>query len=234
MTNNESKRGFSGLSNLTTDTDKITQAQPGNKGDRPLSNHKHDSRVLPGESEILLGGEVSKEGSGGFFIGIMKFLLAIPWQLYLVGGVAGYFYFQSEIEDREISSFQSKINYYLAKSHDSKNIPPLTSSVLPIDLGSKTVDSMLFRIRDSYKPKSAEDVSFVVGFNCSDQVVGSYSDGASGYQKSCDIYVIDVHSHTWAYAGNFSGSEPPSSKKGGGSRTGSHPAQDYLRRAGVL
>jgi len=234
MTNNDSKRGFSGLSNLTTDTDKITQTQPGNKGDRPLSNQKHDSKVLPGESDTLLGGEVSKEGSVGFFIGIMKLLFAIPWQLYLVGGVVGYFYFQSEIEEREISSFQSKINYYLAKSHDSKSIPALNSSVLPIDLKSKTVDSMIFSIRDGYKPKSAEEVSFVVGFNCSDQVVGTYSDGASGYQKSCDIYVIDVRSHTWAYAGNFSGSEPPSSKEGGGSRTGSHPAQDYLRKAGVL
>ena len=234
------KKGFSRLSDLTSDVEPTSEKDTSHtpiqeRGASGInSDHEHASRKLPREDSDYFARESAKAGSGGFFSGIVKLLLAIPWQLYLVGGVAGYFYFQSGIEDREISSFQSEISYYLSRNNNSNSVPSLMPGVLPVDLGARTVDRMLFRIKDDYKPKSAGDVSYVVGFNCSDEVVGSYSDGASGYQKSCDIYVIDVRSHTWSYVGNFTGSEPPKSKKGSGSRTGSHPAQDYLRRAGVM
>ncbi|MGI2015881.1 hypothetical protein [Shewanella oncorhynchi] len=234
MNNNDDKHGFSGLSSLVSDTERPTQSKAAQNSLQQSAHQEHYSKKLPGEGGEFFGGGPAKENSGVFFSGILKFLLAIPWQLYLIGGVVGYFYFQSEIEDREISSFQSKVNYYVTKNNESKSLPTLKGGVVPIDLASTTVDNMLFRIKEDYKPKSADEVSFVVGFNCSDQVVGSYSDGASGYQKNCDIYVIDVRSHTWAYAGNFMGSEPPTSKKGGGSRTGSHPASDYLRKFGVM
>lgn len=175
-----------------------------------------------------------KVGSGSRSSGIAKVLLAIPWTVYVAVGVLGYVYIRNEIDDRKINSFQSQISYYLTRNNDSNSVPSLMSGVLPVDLKEGTVARMLFSIKDDYKPKSAGDVSFVVGFNCSDAVVGTYSDGASGYQKSCDIYVIDVRSHTWSYAGNFVGSKPPQSKSGRGSATGSHPAREYLRSAGVM
>lgn len=234
MNNNDDKRGFSGLSNLASDTKQSSQPKISQNSPRQSSIQKHDSKKPPSEDGEFFGGASTKDNNGVFFSGILRFLLAIPWQLYLIGCVVGYFYFQSEIKDREISSFQSKLNYYLTKNNESKSLPALKGGVVTIDLESRTIDEMLFSLKEDYKPKSAGEVSFAVGFRCSDQVLGSYSDGASGYQKNCNIYVIDVRSHTWTYAGNFSGSEPPTSKKGGGSRTGSHPVSDYLKNVGVM
>lgn len=178
--------------------------------------------------------DIEKPTSRSFFSGIAKLLRAIPWQFYLIGSIAGYFYYQDAIEDAEIDSFEAKIAHYLTRNADSKSAPSLVPGVLPIDLKTKAIDRMYFRLKDSYQPKSAADVSSVVAFECSDRLVGSYSDGAAGYQKSCDIYVIEVSSHTWNYVGKFTGSEPPNSKKGGGSKTGSHPVKDYLKRLGVM
>jgi hypothetical protein len=232
------KKGFSILTDLTSD---VKSAHELNKGlvpvqerETPKANHSHASRELPGENSKYFQKEYDDTGSGEIFSGVVKILRSIPWQLYLVVAVVGYFFFQSGIEDRQISSFQKKIGYYLARNNDSGNVPALVPGVITIDIEAKTVDKMLFKIKDTFKTKSAKDVSFVVGFNCSDMEVGKYSDGAKGYQKSCKIYVIDVRSHTWSYAGNFIGSEPPGSKKGSGSRTGSHPVQDYLIRVGVM
>jgi hypothetical protein len=238
MDDKDNKRGFTGLSDLTSDVESISSKQHENHAESPGRaktgiNREPDSRQLPGEGNASDRKSV-KSSSGGLFSGITKLLLAIPWQLYLVGGVAGYFYYQDTMEDREIDSFQGKIAYYLTRSANSNSVPRLVPGVLPVDLKTRTVDRMYFRLKDAYKPKSAADVSSVVGFKCSDEVVGSYSDGASGYQKSCDIYVIEVGNHTWSYVGNFTGSEPPNSKKGSGSKTGSHPAKDYLRKAGVM
>lgn len=138
------------------------------------------------------------------------------------------------MQDRVIDSFQGKIDYSLTRKADSNSIPHLAAGVLPVGLGTRTVDRLYFRLKGAYKPKSTADVSSVVDFKCSDEVVGSYSDSTSGYQKSCDIYVIDAGNHTWSYVGNFTGSEPLDSKKAIGSRTGSYPARDYLRKAGVM
>jgi len=238
MGDKDNKRGFTGLSDLTSDVESVSSKlhdNPAESSSRVKTgiNREPDSRQLAGEGNVSSGKSVSPV-SGGLFSGIMGLLLAIPWQLYLVGGVAGYFYYQDTMQDRVIDSFQSKIDDYLTRKADSNSIPRLAAGVLPVDLGTRTVDRMYFRLKDAYKPKSTADVSSVVGFKCSDEVVGSYSDGASGYQKSCDIYVIDVGNHAWSYVGNFTGSEPPNSKKGSGSRTGSHPARDYLRKAGVM
>ncbi|MEW8008978.1 MAG: hypothetical protein G8D88_10445 [gamma proteobacterium symbiont of Ctena orbiculata] len=238
MDDKDNKRGFTGLSDLTSDVESVSSRQHKDQAESPARvkvevSREPESRQLPGESNASSRKPV-KPVSGGLFSGITKFLLAIPWQLYLVGGVAGYFYYQDTIEDRVIDSFQGKIGYYLTRSADSNTTPRLIPGVLPVDLKTRAVDRMYFRLKDAYKPKSAADVSSVVGFKCSDEVVGSYSDGASGYQKSCGIYVIEVGNHTWSYVGNFTGSEPPDSKKGSGSRTGSHPARDYLRKAGVM
>ena len=239
MDDKDNKRGFTGLSDLTSDVESVSPKQQVNHAESPgrvkaEANREPDSRQLPGEGDASSRKSVTPASSGGLFSGITKLLLAIPWQLYLVGGVAGYFYYQDTMEDRVIDSFQGKIGYYLTRSADSNSTPRLIPGVLPVDLKTRAVDRMYFRLKDAYKPKSAADVSSVVGFKCSDEVVGSYSDGASGYQKSCDIYVIEVGNHTWSYVGNFTGSEPPDSKKGSGSRTGSHPARDYLRKAGVM
>ena len=238
MDDKDNKRGFTGLSDLTSDVESVSSKQHKDQAESPARvkaevNREPDSRQLPGEGNASSRKPV-KPVSGGLFSGIAKLLLAIPWQLYLVVGVAGYFYYQDTMEDRVIDSFQGKIGYYLTRSADSNSTPRLIPGVLPVDLKTRAVDRMYFRLKDAYKPKSAADVSSVVGFKCSDEVVGSYSDGASGYQKSCDIYVIEVSNHTLSYVGNFTGSEPPDSKKGSGSRTGSHPARDYLRKAGVM
>jgi len=238
MDDKDNKRGFTGLSDLTSDVESVSSKQHENRAASPTrvstgKNREPDSRQLPGEGNAS-GSKSVKPASGGLFSGITKLLLAIPWQLYLVGGVAGYFYYQDTMEDRVIDSFHGKMAYYLTRGTDSNSIPRLAPGVLPVDLKTRAVDRMYFRLKDGYKPKSAADVSSVVGFKCSDEVVGSYSDGASGYQKSCDIYVIEVSNHTWSYVGNFTGTEPPNSKKGSGSRTGSHPAKDYLRKAGVM
>jgi len=238
MGEKDNKRGFAGLSDLTSDVESVSAKQYENQAESPSRgntgiNREPDSRQLPGEGNTSSGKSVNPV-SGGLFSGIMNLLLAIPWQLYLIGGIAGYFYYQDSMKDRVIDSFQEKIAYYLTRSADSNSIPRLVSGALPVDLETRTVDRMYFQLKDAYKPKSTADVSSVVGFKCSDEVVGSYSDGASGYQKTCAIYVIEVRNHTWSYVGNFTGSEPPNSKKGGGSRTGSHPARDYLRKAGVM
>ena len=238
MDDKDNKRGFTGLSDLTSDVESVSSKQHKDQAESPARvkaevNREPDSRQLPGEGNASSRKPV-KPVSGGLFSGIAKLLLAIPWQLYLVGGVAGYFYYQDTMEDRVIDSFQGKIGYYLTRSADSNSTPRLIPGVLPVDLKTRAVDRMYFRLKGTYKPKSAADVSSVVGFKCSDEVVGSYSDGASGYQKSCDIYVIEVSNHTLSYVGNFTGSEPPDSKKGSGGRTGSHPARDYLRKAGVM
>ena len=232
------KKGFARLSDLASEVESISEQNPSQPPiqDKGLSgvNHEHTSKKPPHKDSVASARKLQEERSGGFFSGILKILLAIPWQLYLICGGIAFFCYQDEIKDRTINSFQSEVDYYLIRNNNSSIVPSLTSGVLPIDIETRNVDRMFFQIKDSYKPKDSAGVFYVVGFKCSDEVVGSYSDGAYGYQKSCDIYVINVRSHTWSYAGKFKGSEPPRSKKGGGSRTGSHPAEDYLRRAGVI
>ena len=138
MNTNDDKHGLSGLSNLVSDTEQSTQSKAAQNSLRQSAYQKHDSKKLPGKGGDFFGGGSAKEKNGILFFGISKFLLAIPWQLYLIG------------------------------------------SVVPIDLASRTVNNMVFRIKEDNKPKSTDEISFVAGFNCSDQVTGSYSEGAYG------------------------------------------------------
>jgi len=237
MDEKNNKGGFTGLSGLTSDVEpEVSGGQrrtaESSSQSEVSSKSNRTSQELPSEEKV--SSNKSASSSNGLLSGFIKLLLIIPWQLYLVGGVAGYLYYQSAIEDKEIESFQSNVAYYLTRNANSNRVPPLSSGVLAINLKTRAVDKMSYRFKDNFRPNSAADVSSVLGFECSDKVVGSYSDGATGYQKTCDLYVITVGDHTWSYAGSFTGSEPPNSKKGGGSRTGSHPARDYLRKAGVL
>ena len=102
MDDKDNKRGFTGLSGLTSDVESVTSKQHKEQAESPARvkaevNREPDSRQLPGEDNASSRKPV-KPVSGGLFSGITKLLLAIPWQLYLVGGVAGYFYYQDTME----------------------------------------------------------------------------------------------------------------------------------------
>ncbi len=110
----------------------------------------------------------------------------------------------------------------------------LGTKILPVDLKTRTVDEMFFSLKEEFKPSSETDVTTIVGFNCEDNSIGSYTDGALAYQKTCQIYLIDTLTQTFSSVGTFAGTEPHSSKKGSGSRTGSHPAKAYLKNNGIM
>lgn len=89
---NDNKRRFSGLSDLTSDVESVSSKQHDNPAESSSRvktgiNRESDSRQLSGEGNVSSGKLVSPV-SGGLFSEIMRLLLAIPWQLYLVGGVA--------------------------------------------------------------------------------------------------------------------------------------------------
>ena len=171
---------------------------------------------------------------GGALI-VAVFVIMIPIMAY--GGVIdkiGDFVSISKRQDKIIDSYQSNMNYYLQKDNEVNYIPRLTPGVLPVDLDTRRVARIIFAMRDTLKPKSPNDVSSVVAFRCWDRQVGTYGSGSPGYQKTCNIWVIDVRTHSWGNVGTLTGTEPPHRKKGYGPATGSHPALDWIRRNGGI
>ena len=211
-------KGFSGLNELGSKLPPEAQQQEDIEPREPLKN-KTPSKI---SSSI-----------GKFFSVILGILLLIPLQLYAIAIVGGGLYYYSTSKDRELESFQGEVGYFLRKERETNVARELAPGVLPIDLDSREVDPIYFSLIDTYKPESVSDVTTVVGFRCRNRTVGSYTDGASAYQKNCDIYLIQTSDHSWSHVGNFTGSEPPRTKKGSGSKSGSHPVKDYLRRAGI-
>ncbi len=218
MDNKNVKKGFSSLNELGSRLDPEAQQSEKNVSLKP----KENKTVFNLTSSI-----------GNFFSIIFGVLLLIPLQLYAIALVGGGLYYYSTSKDRELEPFKRDLSFFLRKEHETVIVPDLIPGVLPIDLDSREVDAIYFSLKDTYKPKSVSDVSTVVGFKCTNQALGSYTDGTSAYQKSCDIYVIRTSDHSWSRLGTFTGSEPPNTKKGSGSKTGSHPVKDYLRKAGI-
>lgn len=254
------KRGFEGLSDLVSDID-VDSALVSNQnsvntdnGSQTVnmaeSNEKTVAaapKINPARKNVNSRDPIAKDVSASTKSGhtpnsysivipkkIYALLGAIPWQLYLIIVVGGYFYIQDVRKESLTNDLQRNVRKYLIKQYDSNYVLPLSHGIVPIDLRRKSIDSMLFDFNDSYKPSSASDVSIAIAFDCTDSLIGKYSDGALGYQKTCNVFIIDTNKHIWSYVGNLVGSEPPQSKKGGGTRTGSHPVRDYLKRAGVM
>jgi len=217
MDRKDKKRGFSSLTNLGSKIDIETSINDENH----VQNKKKSAASL-------------KSFIKNFFSVIFGVLLLIPLQLYAIALAGGGLYYYTTSKDRELASYQSKISFYVAKENESDLVPSLVPGILPVDLDRMEADKIYFSLKDTHKPKSSTDVSTVVGFRCSNQVVGRYTDGASAHKKICDIYVIKVSDHTWSYVGKFTGSEPPGTKKGSGSKSGSHPVRNYLRTAGIV
>lgn len=149
MGDKDNKRGFTGLSDLTSDVESVSSKQHENQAESPSRvntgiNRAPDSRQLPGEGNTSSGKSVNPV-SGGLFSGIMNLLLAIPWQLYLIGGGAGYFYYQDSMKDRVIDSFQEKIAYYLTRSADSTVFRILSQAFFLLILKQELSTGCIFR-----------------------------------------------------------------------------------------
>jgi hypothetical protein len=86
---------------------------------------------------------------------------------------------------------------------------------------------------ERYKPQDVNEISIILGLDCEDNHVGKYTDNSAALQTSCSAYLIDPQTGVWNDLGRFTGSEPPKSKKGGGSRSGSRPTDAILRKIGV-
>lgn len=240
------KKGFSSLSDLTSEVHSVESSTISSEQAKKPEAKQIDnapSHKLPGElpkAEPKRESVTKKESAPSQTTKSGHFLLSLPWKWIIFGVVAVYaavMYFQGQADQNErqklMAAFEANVPQYLMHIKDLKTNPKITGKVLPIDLSTKMVSSFYYGLRTEYKPRSAEEVKFVLAYTCHSKEIGRYSDGAGGYQKICRMNVIDVAQHAWGRTFEVKGSEPPYSKKGSGERTGSDPVKDYLSDKGL-
>jgi len=167
------------------------------------------------------------------FAVLLLILSSIPLIFYLLLGGIGYWFYQDAQKSKVLAPFESSIPSLVKSDINLDSAPEIRGRVLPVDLESYDIDDYFFKIEEEYRPSEPREVSFVIGYSCFKSRVGSYSDGAAAYQNSCAIRIIDVKHRATYSVGTLLGSEPPASKEGGGSKSGSDPMQKYLRDLGI-
>jgi hypothetical protein len=91
--------------------------------------------------------------------------------------------------------------------------------------------SLLFSLPESLVPTHSEEVKYVVWFSCTKAAVGTYTDGATGYQQTCEVKMIDRANRIIVAKETFAGEMPPQTKTHPGDSSGGRPdggMREYL------
>jgi len=110
----------------------------------------------------------------------------------------------------------------------------LVGKVVVIDRKEQEVDDLQFDLPEEIRARQPEEVGTVVWLDWGRETQGGYTDGTAAYVQTCTVTVI--HREKWEVLGTtvFRGSDPPSFKKGGGSRSGSKPTDEVVRFLAAL
>lgn len=86
--------------------------------------------------------------------------------------------------------------------------------------------TLLFSLPESLVPIHPEEVKYVVWFSCTKAAVGTYTDGATGYQQTCEVKVIDRANRLIVAKETFAGGMPDQTKTHSGDSSGGRPDGD--------
>lgn len=146
----------------------------------------------------------------------------------------------SKIEEKrteEVIEYQDKVSDLNSHiSEYSVEYPCINNSKLKIQKGivvinmnSNSLDNLFEQLPDSIKTYQHAKVKTVIQIWTNENVVGSYTDGASGIQRSITYKIIDFDDSVCFLSGELTGSHPPYQKRHGGNAYGSDP-KDELKQ----
>jgi hypothetical protein len=104
--------------------------------------------------------------------------------------------------------------------------PYIKGKIVVVNKADIKVDDPYFDLPEDVKAVKPEEVGTIVWVTYDPRLVGRYTNGAAGYQYTATVTVIDKANGTIVGRSSFTGSEPPSTKKGSGDAYGSKPSDD--------
>ena len=123
----------------------------------------------------------------------------------------------------------SEQNLALTNLKEDTGAAYINRKLITVDKDTKEIDRLFLKLDKELRPESPEDVGTVIWLDWGRSTYGSYTDGAKAYRKTCQITVIDLDKGLIVDRRSFSGSKPPGSKSGGGSRSGSKPTREVIK-----
>ena len=231
-------RGFTGLSDLTTDiTDVKSKSSRSSEPQSAINQRAAPEKDLYNSTISNQRDEVPQGPSAItiFFRKLFELLLSIPLIFYIGGGVVLFIYIDDQKEKNALKPFNENMASILKITDKSNYRISPTGKTLPVNLATRTVDKAYFSISERFRPTSIDEITTIIGYDkCTENVIGEYTDGADAIQISCNIFIIDKNTGKWTFAGNIEGGEPPQTKKGAGNRKGRKPIYTYLTRLNML
>jgi len=147
----------------------------------------------------------------------------------LVAGV--YFGVRGLIRHPQVKPFAGHLSAYASLSglQRAADGAYISGKVIAIDKERSKVDSVFFSLPKDLRATMPEEVGTVIWLEWDERIVGTYTDGAKGYQITCQVTVIDKDNAAIVASQSFAGSRPPGTKSGSGSRSGSKPTGDIVQ-----
>jgi hypothetical protein len=112
--------------------------------------------------------------------------------------------------------FGSHIEEYLhfSELERSPNLRKFAGKIVVINLTEEKLDPLYFSLSKEIRANNASEVGTVVWLNCTNQVAGTYRDGAKGFQSRCVVTIIDKGTASIIDRATLNGPPPPYTKSG--------------------
>jgi hypothetical protein len=149
--------------------------------------------------------------------------------------IAGFAAYRGCTRSRAEAPFRDRFAHYIAVPDEREpGECYLRGKVVVVNLTDKGLDSLHFRIPDALRARQPDEVGTVVLVHREDRQAGTYTDGAPGYVRACDMTIVDEVRRTVAGTVAVEGSHPPPAKTGHGAQYGSEPDDEALAQLVAL
>ena len=89
-----------------------------------------------------------------------------------------------------------------------------------------SIDKLFEELPDSIKASEHSDVKTIIQIWRDEEVIGNFTDGTNGIQRSCSYKIIDLNDSICFLKGELKGNYPPYTKRHGGNAYGSDPTYE--------
>jgi hypothetical protein len=131
----------------------------------------------------------------------------------------------------KIKDLESHINDYTKEFYEDAENPILfTEKFVIIDMDKGEIDKLYSELPDSLILTKHSDVQILIQLRRSENIVGTYTDGKSGFQKQISYSIIDFINATCLDTGRVIGDLPNFSKQHHGDVHGENPDNQLLNK----
>jgi hypothetical protein len=169
-----------------------------------------------------------KEGYEQVGLTLMIYLIFLTYSII----VSTTFFLRKEEENtkkvieyqKKISNLNSHISEYTVEySCENNSNLKIKKGIVVIDMNSYSVDKLFEDLPDTIKTYHHANIKTIVQIWRNENIVGSYTGGSSGIQRSCNYKIIDFDDSVCFLSGELKGTRPPYQKRHRGNAYGSDP-----------